>query len=188
MVSAAWRDSRLRKRSGDMSALFLTGLPAGRTFLSTSYRGGSRVDAKRVLSVTADQLSAFIGARAFLSSPPDVDCLPGGRGNGADWFQKRCKTVSRQRNTNALAPQGENNARPGSITPSASIGGETGSMSCMGGLKTRDAWQRAMAAAQRPSSRRDMALADHLGGLSFNWCLPGRIRVNWTHSYAGLSC
>ena len=39
------------------------------------------------LFVTAGQVSDYIGARALLSSLPDVDWLLGDRGYDADWFR-----------------------------------------------------------------------------------------------------
>lgn len=38
--------------------------------------------------VTAGQVSDYLGARALLSSVPDVDCLLGDRGYDADWFRE----------------------------------------------------------------------------------------------------
>ncbi len=38
--------------------------------------------------VTAGQVSDYIGARALLSSPPNVDWLLGDRGYDADWFRE----------------------------------------------------------------------------------------------------
>ena len=40
------------------------------------------------LFVTAGQVSDYIGARALLSSLPDVDWLLGDRGYDADWFRE----------------------------------------------------------------------------------------------------
>jgi len=40
------------------------------------------------LFVTAGQLSDYIGARAMLSSLPEVDWLRGDRGYDADWFRE----------------------------------------------------------------------------------------------------
>ncbi len=40
------------------------------------------------LFVTAGQISDCIGARALLSSLPDVDWLLGDRGYDADWFRE----------------------------------------------------------------------------------------------------
>ena len=48
------------------------------------------------LFVTAGQVSDYIGARALLSSLPDVDWLPGDRGYDADWFRE---ALERQRHT-----------------------------------------------------------------------------------------
>ena len=41
--------------------------------------------------VTAGQVSDDIGARALLSSPPDVDLLLGDRGYDADWLRELSK-------------------------------------------------------------------------------------------------
>ena len=41
--------------------------------------------------VTAGQVSDYIGARALLSSLPDVDWLLGDRGYDADWFREALK-------------------------------------------------------------------------------------------------
>ena len=43
------------------------------------------------LFVTAGQVSDYIGARALLSSLPDVDWLLGDRGYDADWFREALK-------------------------------------------------------------------------------------------------
>ena len=43
------------------------------------------------LFVTAGQVSDYIGARALLSSLPDVDWLLGDRGYDADWFRDALK-------------------------------------------------------------------------------------------------
>ena len=43
------------------------------------------------LFVTAGQVSDYIGARALLSSIPDVDWLLGDRGYDADWFREALK-------------------------------------------------------------------------------------------------
>ena len=43
------------------------------------------------LLVTAGQVSDYIGARAFLSSLPDVEWLLGDRGYDADWFREALK-------------------------------------------------------------------------------------------------
>jgi len=43
------------------------------------------------LFVTAGQISDYIGARALLSSLPDVDWLLGDRGYDADWFREALK-------------------------------------------------------------------------------------------------
>ena len=43
------------------------------------------------LFVTAGQVSDYIGARAILSSLPDVDWLLGDRGYDADWFREALK-------------------------------------------------------------------------------------------------
>jgi len=43
------------------------------------------------LFVTAGQVSDYIGARALLSSLPDVDWLLGDRGDDADWFREALK-------------------------------------------------------------------------------------------------
>ena len=43
------------------------------------------------LLATAGQVSDYIGARALLSSLPDVDWLLGGRGYDADWFREALK-------------------------------------------------------------------------------------------------
>ena len=43
------------------------------------------------LFVTAGQVSDYIGARALLSSLPDVDWLLGGCGYDADWFREALK-------------------------------------------------------------------------------------------------
>mgnify|MGYP001797574137 FL=1 len=43
------------------------------------------------LFVTAGQVSGYIGARALLSSLPDVDWLIGDRGYDADWFREALK-------------------------------------------------------------------------------------------------
>lgn len=43
------------------------------------------------LFVTAGQVSDYIGARALLSSLPDVDWLLGDRGYDAGWFRKALK-------------------------------------------------------------------------------------------------
>ena len=43
------------------------------------------------LFVTAGQVSDYIGARALVSSLPDVDSLPGGQGYDADWPREALK-------------------------------------------------------------------------------------------------
>jgi transposase len=43
------------------------------------------------LVVTAGQVSEYIGARALLSSLPEVDWLLGDRGSDADWFREALK-------------------------------------------------------------------------------------------------
>jgi transposase len=43
------------------------------------------------LFVTAGQVSDYIGARALLSSLPNVNCLLGDRGYDADWFREVLK-------------------------------------------------------------------------------------------------
>ena len=43
------------------------------------------------LFVTAGQVSDYIGAKALLSSLPDVDWLLGDRGYDADWFREALK-------------------------------------------------------------------------------------------------
>ena len=43
------------------------------------------------LFVTAGQISDYIGARALLSSLPDVDSLLGDRGYNADWLREALK-------------------------------------------------------------------------------------------------
>ena len=43
------------------------------------------------LFITAGQVSDYIGARALLSSIPDVDWLLGDRGNDADWVRDALK-------------------------------------------------------------------------------------------------
>ena len=43
------------------------------------------------LFVTAGQVSDYIGARALLSSIPDVDWLLGDRGYDADWYREALK-------------------------------------------------------------------------------------------------
>jgi transposase len=43
------------------------------------------------LFVTAGQVSDYIGARALLSSLPNVDWLLGDRGYDADWFREALK-------------------------------------------------------------------------------------------------
>ena len=43
------------------------------------------------LFVTAGQVSDYIGARALLSSLPDVEWLLGDRGYDADWFREALK-------------------------------------------------------------------------------------------------
>ncbi len=43
------------------------------------------------LFMTAGQVSGYIGARALLSSLPDVDWLLGDRGCDADWFREALK-------------------------------------------------------------------------------------------------
>ena len=48
------------------------------------------------LFVTAGQVSDYFGARALLSSIPDVEWLLGDRGYDADWFRDALK---RQRDT-----------------------------------------------------------------------------------------
>ena len=52
------------------------------------------------LFVTAGQVSDYIGARALLSSLPDVDWLLGDRGHDADWFREALK----DKGTRACAP------------------------------------------------------------------------------------
>lgn len=43
------------------------------------------------LFVTAGQMSDYIGAKALLSSLPNVDWLLGDRGHDADWFKETLK-------------------------------------------------------------------------------------------------
>ena len=47
------------------------------------------------LFVTAGQVSDYIGARALLSSLPNVDWLLGDRGYDADWFREALKDNGR---------------------------------------------------------------------------------------------
>jgi transposase len=59
------------------------------------------------LFVTAGQVSDYIGAKALLSSLPDVDWLLGDRGYDADWFRDALKTKGY-----APASPAESSARP----------------------------------------------------------------------------
>ena len=72
------------------------------------------------LFVTAGQVSDYIGARALLSSIPDVDWLLGDRGYDADWFRE------------ALKDKGSSARRP-SNTTSVATNGATALKSCSAG-------------------------------------------------------
>jgi transposase len=60
------------------------------------------------LFVTAGQVSDYIGARALLSSLPDVDWLLGDRGYDADWFREALK----DKGIRACIPGGKQRKKP----------------------------------------------------------------------------
>ena len=70
--------------------------------------------------VSAGQVSDYIGARALLSSLPDVDWLLGDRGYDADWFRealqdkgiRACIPGRKQRKTTVKYPSQDNREIP----------------------------------------------------------------------------
>ena len=85
------------------------------------------------LFVTAGQVSDYIGARAFLSSLPNVDWLLGDRGYDADWFREALK----DKGIRACIPGRKQREKPSNMT-SAATNDATGSRSCSAGSRTGD--------------------------------------------------
>ena len=80
------------------------------------------------LFVTAGQVSDYIGARALLSSIPDVDWLLGDRGYDADWFRDALK----DKEIRACIP----GRKQRKTTTSADTNGATVLRSCLVGSRT----------------------------------------------------
>ena len=94
------------------------------------------------LFVTAGQVSDDIGARALLSSVPNVDWLLGDRGYDADWFREAlqdwrinpCIPVRKQRKTTVKYPSRDIALQcPAGQGTSAATNAEIESRSCSAG-------------------------------------------------------
>ena len=130
--------------------------------------------------VSAGQVSDYIGARALLSSLPDVDWLLGDRGYDADWFRealqdkgiracipgrKKPKTTvkypSRDIAAQYRAGQWTSDVTNGATAPLVTLlrnalpGSDT--RSCLAGSRTGGGWPRDTTGAPRSSSRRSLS-------------------------------
>jgi transposase len=111
------------------------------------------------LFVTAGQVSNYVGARALLSSLPNVKWLLGNRGYGADWFRE------------ALQEKGKRACIPGRKQRKTPIKyykrryERRNRIEIMfGRLKIGGAWQPAMIDAQKFSSRQSPSGASSSNG------------------------
>lgn len=99
------------------------------------------------LFVTAGQVSDYIGARALLSSLPDVDWLLGDRGYDADWFREALK----DRGIRACIPGRKQRKKPVKYDKRR-YKRRNASRSCLAGSRIGGVWQHDTTAVRRSSS------------------------------------
>ena len=100
------------------------------------------------LFVTAGQVSDYIGARALLSSLPDVDWVLGDRGYDAAWFREALK----DKGIRACIP-GRKQRKKTVKYDKRRYNGATGSRSCSAGSRIGGEWQPDTTAVRRSSSQ-----------------------------------